>query len=291
MSVTTNMKRFGFIGFGLIGGSVAHALREQYPDSELIAYNYYLTKPHPRLELARMDGILNEITTNLADFSDCDCIFLCAPVIKNIAYLDKLKPYLSEDCLLTDVGSVKSDILAAVKQHGLCEQFVGGHPMTGSEKTGYEHSASAFFRDKYYILTPFPESRPEYTGWLRQFVHDIGSHCMVLEAGLHDAVVAGISHGPHVISAALVNTVASLDTEGTYGELAAGGFHGITRISSSSPEMWQNICLTNPQHICEFLDSYITILKTAREQIADGDEKGLMDFFADAKDYRDKIRF
>ena len=86
----TTMHHFGFIGFGLIGGSVAHALREQYPDSD-------------------------KITTDLADFADCDCIFLCAPVIKNIAYLDKLLPYLSKDCLLTDVGSVKSDILAAVK--------------------------------------------------------------------------------------------------------------------------------------------------------------------------------
>ena len=261
----TTMHHFGFIGFGLIGGSVAHALREQYPDSELMAYNYYITKPHPRLELAAMDGILDEITTDLADFADCDCIFLCAPVIKNIAYLDKLLPYLSKDCLLTDVGSVKSDILAAVREHGLCEQFVGGHPMTGSEKTGYEHSESAFFRDKYYILTPFAESRPEYVAWMEQFIHDIGSHCILLDPDYHDAVVAGISHGPHVISAALV--------------------------SSSSPEMWQNICLTNSDKICSFLDKYIEILTAAKQQIADGDKDGLMHFFEAAKNYRDHIRF
>lgn len=287
------MKRtnFGFIGFGLIGGSVAHAIREQYPDAKIMAYNYYITKAHPRLELAKMDGILDRITTDLADFSECDCIFLCAPVIKNIAYLDHLQPYLSKDCLLTDVGSVKSDILAAVEKHGLQEQFVGGHPMTGSEKTGYEHSASAFFRDKYYVLTPFEQSRPEFIQWMEQFVHDIGSHCMILDAHIHDAVVAGISHGPHVISAALVNTVASLDTDGTYGALAAGGFHGITRISSSSPEMWQNVCLTNPDQICTFLDRYIEVLTAAKEKVASHDEEGLMNFFADAKKYRDHIRF
>ena len=282
----TTMHRFGFIG-----GSVAHALREQYPDSELMAYNYYITKPHPRLELAAMDGILDKITTDLADFADCDCIFLCAPVIKNIAYLDKLLPYLSKDCLLTDVGSVKSDILAAVREHGLCEQFVGGHPMTGSEKTGYEHSESAFFRDKYYILTPFAESRPEYVAWMKQFIHDIGSHCILLDPDYHDAVVAGISHGPHVISAALVNAVAALDEDGTYGTLAAGGFHTTTRISSSSPEMWQNICLTNSDKICSFLDKYIEILTAAKQQIADGDKDGLMHFFEAAKNYRDHIRF
>ena len=287
----TTMHHFGFIGFGLIGGSVAHALREQYPDSELMAYNYYITKPHPRLELAAMDGILDEITTDLADFADCDCIFLCAPVIKNIAYLDKLLPYLSKDCLLTDVGSVKSDILAAVKEHGLCEQFVGGHPMTGSEKTGYEHSESAFFRDKYYILTPFAESRPEYVAWMEQFIHDIGSHCILLDPDYHDAVGAGMSHGGHVISAALVNAVAALDEDGTYGTLAAGGFHTTTRISSSSPEMWQNICLTNSDKICIFLDKYIEILTAAKQQIADGDKDGLMHFFEAAKNYRDHIRF
>lgn len=256
-----------------------------------MAYNYYITKPHPRLELAAMDGILDKITTDLADFADCDCIFLCAPVIKNIAYLDKLLPYLSKDCLLTDVGSVKSDILAAVKEHGLCEQFVGGHPMTGSEKTGYEHSESAFFRDKYYILTPFAESRPEYVAWMEQFIHDIGSHCILLDPDYHDAVVAGISHGPHVISAALVNAVAALDEDGTYGTLAAGGFHTTTRISSSSPEMWQNICLTNSDKICSFLDKYIETLTAAKQQIADGDKDGLMHFFEAAKNYRDHIRF
>ena len=287
----TTMHRFGFIGFGLIGGSVAHALREQYPDSELMAYNYYITKPHPRLELAAMDGILDKITTDLAEFADCDCIFLCAPVIKNIAYLDKLLPYLSKDCLLTDVGSVKSDILAAVREHGLCEQFVGGHPMTGSERTSYEHSESPFFRDKYYILTPFAESRPEYVAWMKQFIHDIGSHCILLDPDYHDAVVAGISHGPHVISAALVNAVAALDEDGTYGTLAAGGFHTTTRISSSSPEMWQNICLTNSDKICSFLDKYIEILTAAKQQIADGDKDGLMHFFEAAKNYRDHIRF
>lgn len=107
----TTMHHFGFIGFGLIGGSVAPALREQYPDSELMAYNYYITKPHPRLELAAMDGILDKITTDLADFGDCDCIFLCAPVIKNIAYLDKLLLIFPKTACLTDVELSKAIFL------------------------------------------------------------------------------------------------------------------------------------------------------------------------------------
>lgn len=113
---------------------------------------------------------------------------------------------------------------------------------------------------------------------MEQFIHDIGSHCILLDPDYHDAVVAGISHGPHVISAALVNAVAALDEDGTYGTLAAGGFHTTTRISSSSPEMWQNICLTNSDKICSFLDKYIETLTAAKQQIADGDKDGLMHF-------------
>ena len=110
MKNTTDISHFGFIGFGLIGGSIAHALRELYPDSDIMAYNYYETKAHPQLELAKNDGILSDISTSLADFSRCDVIFLCAPVMTNVAYLEKLKPYLSKDCIITDVGSVKGNI-------------------------------------------------------------------------------------------------------------------------------------------------------------------------------------
>ena len=206
-------------------------------------------------------------------------------------YLEKVRPFLKPGAIITDIGSTKTDIHKAVERLGYEDVFVGGHPMAGSEKTGYEHSESAFFRDKYYILTPFAESRPEYVAWMKQFIHDIGSHCILLDPDYHDAVVAGISHGPHVISAALVNAVAALDEDGTYGTLAAGGFHTTTRISSSSPEMWQNICLTNSDKICSFLDKYIEILTAAKQQIADGDKDGLMHFFEAAKNYRDHIRF
>lgn len=284
-----NFTHFGFIGFGLIGGSVAHALREQYPEADLTAYNYYETKPHPMLNKAKEDGILSQVSTDLAAFSKCDVIFLCAPVLTNITYLEKLKPYLSENCLLTDVGSVKSDIVAAIKKAGLEKQFVGGHPMTGSEKIGYTYSSSSFFVDKYYLLTPTPETRPEYTAWMTQFVKRIGSRCMILDPLKHDAIVAGISHVPHVISAALVNSVAVLDNDGTYGALAAGGFHSVTRISSSSPKMWQNICLTNAEQICTFLEQFTDLLTDMKQKIEAHDEEALMDFFVQAKKYRDRI--
>ena len=290
-NLNTENKRtaFGFIGFGLIGGSVARALRILYPESRISAYNYYQTKPHKKLEEAKKAGTLTEICTELSAFSSCDVLFLCAPVIKNVAYLEKVMPYLSKDCIITDVGSVKGDIYKKVQELKLTTQFVGGHPMTGSEKTGYENSSEDFLVDKYYILTPTPDTRPEYLQWMENFVKAAGSKCMILDPQTHDHVTAGISHVPHVLAAALVNTVAELDKEGYYAKLAAGGFHSVTRISASSPEMWENICLTNRDCILDCLELFIEHLTKAKRDIAAGSTEGLTAFFENAKKYRECI--
>lgn len=289
MTDTITRSHFGFIGFGLIGGSIARSLRILYPGSEIMAYNYYETKKHPQLELARQEGTLTKIATDLKEFSSCDVIFLCAPVITNVKYLTRLKPYLAKDCILTDVGSVKGNIHQAIRELDLEEQFVGGHPMTGSEHTGYDHSSAEFLKGAYYLLTPTKKVPQSYVLWMENFVKASGSICMILDEDSHDQITAGISHGPHVVSAALVNTVAKRDTNGNYGILAAGGFRDITRISSSSPEMWQNICLTNQKEILAFLDEYMNNLTTIRQEIAQGNENALWDFFANAKKYRDSI--
>lgn len=289
METSIHFTKFGFIGFGLIGGSVAHAIRELYPEAEIMAYNYYVTRPHPRLNQALADGVLSCVTNQLEDFSDCDAVFLCAPVKTNVDYLKKLAPHLNTDCMITDVGSVKGDIVAAIRETGLSAQFIGGHPMTGSEKIGYEYADSKYFINKYYILTPMVDTRPEYITWMKQFIHAVRSYCMVLDPVKHDAVVAGISHVPHVISAALVNAVAALDDDDTYGRLAAGGFHSVTRISSSSPEMWQNICEANQEEILQFLDQFTEQIQDFRAKIAAQDSEALLEAFASAKAYRDHI--
>ena len=283
------LKNFGFVGFGLIGGSIAHAIREIYPESYIIAYNYYRTKPHKKLERAKADGILNEICTSLSDFSQCDIIFLCAPVLTNISYLKELVPYISEQCIITDVGSVKGNIHHTIESLGLNSHFVGGHPMTGSEKTGYANSDSSYLKDAYYILTPTNETPKEYTLWLKNFIISAGSHCEIMDYETHDKITAAISHCPHLISASLINTVANEDSDGSYARLAAGGLKDITRISSSSPEMWQNICLSNPDAIISFLDKYIVTLTDAKNAISNRDEDKLMKIFENAKKYRDNL--
>lgn len=280
---------FGFIGFGLIGGSIAHALRLQYPEADIMAYNYYETKPHPKLELACREGVLSRIENSLCAFSCCDFIFLCAPVLTNIAYIEKIKPYLKENAILTDVGSVKGDIYEAVNALSLSSHFIGGHPMTGSEKTGYENSDASYLKDCCYVLTPSDQAPSEAVEFLRNFIHTAGAHCIIMDPAEHDRVTAGISHAPHVIAAALVNTVRQRDTSGNYSLLAAGGFRDITRISSSSPQMWQNICLTNRSSILSFLEEYTELLTQAKQFIAEGNEDALLDYFSTAKEYRDNL--
>lgn len=286
------IKTIGFIGFGLIGGSIARNLRSIYPDAKIIAYNYHPENTNPNLLLAKTDGVLTEIVTDLEQgFQDCDLIILCAPVLRNIDYLRKLKPIIKDACILTDVGSVKENIHLAIKDLGLSKHFVGGHPMAGSEKTGYENSTLDLLEHAYYVLTPTSETPQEYIDILEGFVKKTGAIPVVLPADHHDDVVAAISHVPHIIAASLVNMVQDHDDADKHMyKLAAGGFKDITRIASSSPVMWENICLTNPESISHFLDVYIGYLESMKTAIAKKDEEYLLNFFGRSKNYRDSIK-
>ena len=280
----------GFIGFGLIGGSIARCLRNIYPDCTLIAYNYHAPNSSAPLEAAKSDGVLDDVKDSLSDgFSDCDIIFLCAPVLRNIEYIKMLQPMLHPDCILTDVGSVKGNIHSAIKELGLESQFIGGHPMAGSEKTGYENSSLTLLENAYYILTPTESTKEADLSFMKEMVAAIGAIPVILDANSHDAITAAISHVPHIISAALVNLVGSAPEKEQMAALAAGGFKDITRISSSSPQMWQNICLTNTDCMISCLQDYIKLLAEAEKLLQEKDADGLYQLFADAKAFRDSI--
>lgn len=281
----------GFIGFGLIGGSIARSLKKLETPYYMIAYNYNKDKPNKSLNAALSDGVLDEITTNLNErFCDCDYIFLCAPVLSNIAYLKSLKHIIKEDCILTDVGSVKGNIHKAVEELGLSSNFIGGHPMAGSEKTGYENSYALLLENAYYILTPTNDTKREFIDRMTSLIESMKAICMVLDYKEHDDITAAISHVPHIIAAELVNMVrTSDDTREKMRTLAAGGFKDITRIASSSPIMWQNICLTNTESIQKFLDIYIALLTKVSKALSTSNENYLFDIFESASIYRSSI--
>lgn len=281
----------GFIGFGLIGGSIARALKSTYPDCKIIAYNYYVNKPNMSLETAKKEGTIDQITTSLSEgFDQCDIIFLCAPVLDNIKYLSELKSTIKSTCILTDVGSVKGNISAAISHLGLNKQFVGGHPMAGSEKTGYHNSSATLLENAYYVLTPEIETPASMLRTMTQLVSDIGAIPVVLPSSYHDDVVAAISHVPHILASALVNMVRENDDDNEMmKQLAAGGFRDITRIASSSSIMWQNICLTNTDSILIFLDKFVDEIKKIASALKSNEEQSILDFFEHAKEYRDQI--
>ena len=277
----------GFIGLGLIGGSIAKAIKENIPSSRIIAYDIN----QETLQMAKDQAVADIITTSIdSTFSQCDYIFLCAPVQKNDANLLQVKNILSKNCLLTDVGSVKSDIHTAIREAGLEKQFIGGHPMAGSERIGFVHSKAMLLQNAYYILTPTEESSPEKLKEYKALVETIGAIPLILNSDQHDYVTAAISHVPHVIAASLVNLVKNSDSkDGIMKMIAAGGFKDITRIASSSSTMWQQICLTNADNISKLLGDYIDSLQAFKETIDSKDKDELYNLFNSARIYRDSF--
>ena len=276
-----------FIGLGLIGGSIAKALHLSYPEMILKAYD----KDTDGLFLARKDGVISEIYDTLTDsFFDCDYLFLCAPVSENDQFLDQIRQRLHADTIVTDVGSVKQTTHAAIEKAGLSSVFIGGHPMAGSEKTSYRNASERLLENAYYILTPTQESPVTAIQGLQTLISSIGAIPLIMDYHTHDYVTAAVSHLPHIISAGLVNLVHDSDSaEGVMKMIAAGGFKDITRISSSSPVMWQNICASNREPLLSLMDQYLALLTKLRGYIDSSNEQALLSFFQQAKDYRDSI--
>lgn len=277
----------GFIGLGLIGGSIAKALHNKLPESYLIAYDTNASS----LELALKEGVIKKACSAVDEaFESCNYIFLCAPVSYNDENLAALKKHISAHTVLTDVGSVKTGIHEHIAAMGLEAQFIGAHPMTGSERFGYANSKASLFENAYYILTPTNTVPADKVYAYRTLVETIGAIPLVLTYGQHDYVTAAISHLPHVIAASLVNLVKNADSkEGIMKMIAAGGFKDITRIASSSPTMWQQICLTNTDNIVSLLSQYIQDLTVLRGQLEQKDADALYQFFDTARAYRESF--
>lgn len=279
--------KVGFIGLGLIGGSIAKAIRQYHPTYEIVAFD----KNKETLALATQESVIDVAATTIDDnFRNCSYIFLCAPVSYNTAYLQQVAKYLGKECILTDVGSVKTNIHDEVAALGLGSHFIGGHPMAGSEKSGYPNSKAMLIENAYFVLTPCAETKQKNLDRYAAFVQQLGAIPVILEAHQHDYITGAISHLPHIIAASLVNFVRDNDTkEELMKNLAAGGFKDITRIASSSPTMWQHICVKNKENISQILANYIEMLQQAKALVDQGDEQGLYQLFDSSRNYRNSL--
>ncbi len=280
-------RKIGFIGLGLIGGSIAKAIRQYYPDSRIVAFD----TNKETLALATQESLIDVAATTIDDnFRECGYIFLCAPVSCNAAYLRKLLPFVSEGCIVTDVGSVKTNIHQEAEALGLQASFIGGHPMAGSEKSGYSNSKAMLIENAFYVLTPSPQVPQEKVEEYASFIGSLKALPIILDYREHDLITGTISHLPHIIASTLVNYVRESDTEDELmKQLAAGGFKDITRIASSSPTMWQHICMTNGKNISKILGEYIHILNRTKEIIDSQNAGEIYDLFDSSRNYRNSI--
>ena len=279
--------KIAFLGLGLIGGSIARRLKAAWPKTEIMAY----MRTRSKLEQAKVDGVIDTILDGVDDsLKDCDMIFLCTPVEYNEQYLSAIRPYLKETALITDVGSTKTQIHHAVSELGLEQHFVGGHPMAGSEKTGYENSNDHLLENAFYVITPTPQSTPEQVERIKNVALATGAIPLEMDFTQHDFAVAAISHLPHLIASSLVNLVHEKDGEdGMMKRIAAGGFKDITRIASASPVMWEQICMTNTENISILLNDYIQMLQSIQKSLQGRDNNAIRSLFSDSREYRNTI--
>lgn len=280
-------EQIGIIGLGLIGGALAKTIRRIHPQISILACD---TNPES-LKLASQEHVITRGFSEITDeFARCRYLFLCAPVQKNEEYLEKLAPFLGEGCILSDAGSVKSSIHADIRARGLSHWFIGGHPMAGSEKSGFANATPYLFENAYFIITHDELVHPRLVAEYRSFLESLGCIPIVMSPQKHDFSTAAVSHLPHVLASCLVNLVRQLDDEEeSMKSIAAGGFKDITRIASSSPVMWQEICCANREQLLLLIDAFIKSLSQMKEDIAKEAQSQILDFFRQAKDYRDSL--
>lgn len=280
------IKRIAIIGLGLIGGSLAKAFRRKSSAVDITA----VSKSSQPIEQAVSEGIINRGFTRLNDYVfNADIIYICTPVRTALKYIDLLTGKVASHCIVTDVCSTKTEIIRYVEKAGSPFRFVGGHPMAGSEKSGYSASVEHLFENAYYIICPTLSSDEAAVSEVTSLARAAGALPVIMDSVKHDAATGAISHLPHILASALVNLVSRNDTDGSLRTLASGGFRDITRIASSDPQMWENIVLSNCLPISGLIDEFIDTLKCFKTYMEDNNGADVFRFFHSARDYRNSL--
>ncbi|TYQ16645.1 UNVERIFIED_CONTAM: prephenate dehydrogenase [Acetivibrio alkalicellulosi] len=281
------LKKISIIGLGLIGGSIAKALKNRLN----IPYICGIDPNAESLNQAIKEGYLTEGFLELnKTIYDSDIIFICTPINITIEYISNIKNNVKSECIITDTSSTKGEIVSFINSLDNPPCFIGGHPMAGAEKDGFSSSFSHLFENAYYILSHTKGSTEHAMDVLSKVIEGLGAIPLKLDAQTHDSITATISHVPHVIASALVNLVKSADSkDGKMQILAAGGFKDITRIASSNPQMWENIVLSNKDKVREIILNFIETLNSFVEYIDTNNSKKIYSFFECAKIYRDSF--
>ncbi len=281
-------------GVGLIGGSFALALKKSALALRRDLQVVGMGRTRAPLEQALRRGVIDAIATDWASALDgADLVLLGMPVGQMPAVMSALAPHLQRHTIVTDGGSTKSDVVAAARAAfgaqlpSKIRQFVPGHPIAGAEKSGVAAAQADLYVDRRVVLTPLPENSVDDVKAVRRVWELCGAKVSQLTPGEHDRVFAAVSHLPHLLAFALVHDFAQRPNSDQLFGFAAGGFRDFTRIASSHPEMWRDICVANRHALLQELDAYMIELMRTRVLLAGADAAGLEAMFNTARERRD----
>jgi prephenate dehydrogenase len=288
-------KRIAIVGVGLIGGSLAAALRERGPAPRPVVLGCARSAETREyaLEHAIVDEAMDADGAIAAGWfspghgpAAADLVVLAAPPAATVEWLRTLGE-LGYDGVVTDVASTKSSIVEAASKYLDDAVFIGGHPMAGSERSGVAAARADLFVDAHYVLTPSSDTPPEVYRALHALATSVGARVVAIDPSVHDEAVAVVSHAPHVAAAAITRLAAArAGSEEGIMRLAAGGFKDTTRIAAGSPELWTNICLDNAGALGDSLDRLARDLDAFRASLEAGDAAGIDSWLASAADVR-----
>ena len=257
-------------GVGLIGGSFALGMKAAGQVGEVVGFGRSLATLTQALDL----GIIDRVGANPGqEVSDADLVLIATPVGQMPEIMSRIASYLGPETLVTDGGSTKADVVAAVREHFAerASQFIPAHPIAGAENSGAAAARADLYRGKKVVLTPMPENSVLNIARVRSAWEWCGAQIFELAPAEHDRVFAAVSHLPHLLSFALVHDLAVRENSELYFNFAASGFRDFTRIAASHPEMWRDICLANRSALLGELDRYRAQLDELRDALAKGD--------------------
>lgn len=284
--MTKAFDRVALIGIGLIGSSLAHAMRKQKLAGEITGYARSEATRAKAMEIGLVDKIF---PTAAQAVKDADLVILCSPVGTYGELAREIGPVLRSGAILTDVGSVKGAVVRDVLPHVPKDvNFIPGHPIAGTEQSGPESGFAELFINRWCILTPLPDSEPGAVERLTEFWQACGSNVELMTPEHHDLVLAITSHLPHLIAYNIVSTAADLEevTSSEVIKYSAGGFRDFTRIAASDPTMWRDVFLNNKDAVLEMLGRFSEDLSALQRAIRWGDGDMLFDVFTRSRQIR-----
>lgn len=280
------IERMVIIGLGLIGGSLGLAVKQRGLCRDVVACG----RDPVKLQGAVPRGIVDRVGESWEEAVDgADLVVLATPVGVVETVLRKIAPRLSPETIITDVGSTKCSLIDAAQRvfDELPGGLVPGHPIAGTEFSGYEHALADLFVDHKVILTPHAGSEPAAVARVSRLWRELGADVVEMDAQEHDRVLAATSHLPHLLAYALVKMLADRSDHQAAFDFAAGGFKDFTRVASSDPVMWRNIALANDKELGALLNDYRELLDQMIARLDSGDGDYLQQLFHDAKIARD----